>query len=215
MIAGLNAQVLSFNPLVVVVDDFASANECATFIRLAEGRLRRAIVGGRSGQAEVSDRRTGSDSLLRPDKRPELMPVLMKLGMAMRMPVEHAEGFNVLHYAPGQEFKPHDDAISAAVIARDEEKFRIAGGQRLYSTMIYLNNVAEGGATVFPKIGVKVEPTPGRLLMFAVTVPGSAEPDPQAIHAGEPVIEGEKWAAIAWWRLSPHEPVAYKVDDSR
>ena len=210
-----DARILNLNPLVVVVDNFASPDECATFMELAEGRLHRAIVGSGAGTAKVSDRRTGSDSLLRPAKHPALMPVLMKIAMVMRMPVEHCEGFNVLHYAPGQEFKPHDDAIGAAVIARNEEKFRIAGGQRLFSTMIYLNEVAGGGATTFPRLGLEVAPEPGRLLIFSITQPGSDAPDPLAIHAGEPVTEGEKWAAIGWWHQAPHQPVVYAFDDNR
>ena len=207
MLEGLNPRLLNLNPLVAVIDGFASAEDCAAIIALAEGRLKPAAIAGQDGKVVLSDDRTNSDGLLRPDRHPVLMPLLMRMGMLMRMPVERAEAFNILHYLPGQEFKPHDDALGAEFVDRHGDVFAQQGGQRLFSTMLYLNDVGKGGATGFPKLGLSVAPKLGRLVVFSNTLPGSNAPDPLALHSGEPVLEGEKWAAIAWWRQGAYAPV--------
>ena len=49
----------------------------------------------------------------------------------------------------------------------------------------YLNDVAEGGETEFPDLGVKVAPRAGRLLMFP--------PYWMYQHAGLPPVSGDKY----------------------
>ena len=215
MIANLNPRIHNLSPLVLTIDDFANAEECAAIIALVEGRLKPAAIAGDGGKVVQTDLRTNSDILVRPEKAPVLGQLLMKLGLLMRLPTDHAEAFNVLHYLPGQEFKPHADALSAEFIARHGEAHAKMGGQRLFSTMIYLNDVEEGGATTFPHLGLSVAARLGRLLVFSNTEPGSDQPDPLSEHAGEPVIRGEKWSAIAWWRQGPYTPVALTPEAAR
>jgi hypothetical protein len=58
-------------------------------------------------------------------------------------------------YRPGagQEFQLHFDSINAVA-------------NRYLVFLWYLNDVAEGGETEFPDLGIKVQPLAGRLLMF-------------------------------------------------
>ena len=121
-----------------------------------------------------------------------------------------AEGLDVLHYSEAEEFHPHADAVSLETLASDPDYFEKLGGQRLFSTMVYLNAVDAGGATAFPRLDLRIDPRPGRLLIFANTHPGNPAPNPLSLHAGEPVTEGEKWAAIAWWRQGPFRPEGLK-----
>ena len=206
MFGGHKAELLNPNPLVATVDGFLSDSECGDLIDLARDGLRRSVVTGRDQEHQVSDIRTSSECLLHPAKHASVMGVLMKIGMALRMPVTHAEGLNVLNYQPGEAFSDHLDGKLLDVPSEAEARFRHEGGQRLFSTMIYLNTVAEGGATVFPKLGAKVSPAPGRLLIFANTLAGAREASELSLHAGEQVVDGEKWACIAWWRETRYGP---------
>jgi len=203
MLEKLNPEILNINPLIAVVDDFLSPAECTTLIQLAQGRLQRATVHDADANGAVSENRTNAHCAAPPAEFPQVIPFLMKLGMLLRIPVQQAEGPMLLHYTEAQEFKPHSDGITLDSDPARIERFERAGGQRLFSTLAYLNDVEAGGGTGFPELGVSVAPKQGRLLIFANTMAGSRDMANLSIHAGEPVTAGEKWAAIAWWRENP------------
>lgn len=204
MIAGLDAKVWNLNPLVATIDDFASPEECATLIGLAEGRLRRARVSSVSVREQISDERTNSDCPLPLTEFPGVMPVLMKLGAVMRMPITHAEPLIVLHYRGGEEFKPHYDGYALDGPPDLMARLDARGGQRLFSTMLYLNEVEAGGETEFDALGVAIAPRPGRLVVWGNTMAGTREMATLSRHAGVPVEAGEKWAAVTWWHERPY-----------
>ncbi|MEM9060121.1 MAG: 2OG-Fe(II) oxygenase [Pseudomonadota bacterium] len=203
MLNHLDPKVVNVNPLIAVIDDFLSEDERQVLIDLGAGRLHRATVDSTSGQGMVSMTRTNAHCALPPAEFPQVFPMLMKLGLVLRMPVQHAEGPMLLHYVEAQEFKPHSDGIMLDAEPERVAQFRKNGGQRLFSTLVYLNNVESGGGTGFPELEISVAPKAGRLLIFANTMAGSCDVANLSMHAGEPVTAGEKWAAITWWRELP------------
>jgi hypothetical protein len=98
----------------------------------------------------------------------------------------------VAHYEGGEYFKTHEDAFPIEVAERK-------GYQRRATVLVYLNDVAEGGATSFDKIeGLDVEPRKGRMLLF---FPGTkaSMPDTRTLHtAGEAAVGHEKWISQLW-----------------
>ncbi|XP_021905016.1 probable prolyl 4-hydroxylase 4 isoform X1 [Carica papaya] len=125
---------------------------------------------------------------------------------------ENGEDIQVLRYEHGQKYDPHYDYFVDKVnIAR--------GGHRVATVLMYLTDVAKGGETVFPsaeqetshrkapvenddlsecaKKGIAVKPRRGDALLFFSLLP-NATPDTSSLHAGCPVIEGEKWSATKW-----------------
>ena len=138
--------------------------------------------------------------------------MLMKLGMLLRIPVHHAEGPMLLHYIEAQEFKPHADGITLDSDPARIERFERAGGQRLFSTLVYLNDVEEGGGTGFPELSVSVAARRGRLLIFANTMAGSRDMANLSIHAGEPVTAG---AGPSRGRFRPPPPAWCRRRPSR
>ena len=204
MIGGLETQVHNVNPLVATVDNFLTPQECTDLIALTEGRMRRARVSSTQGTGEVSDVRTNSDCSLDLKEFPQILPVLMKQGVLLRMPLTHAEPLIVLHYLGGEEFKPHYDGYMLEGDAEILAKYEAKGGQRLFTTMVYLNEVEAGGQTEFDHLGVTVEPAPGRLVIWGNTMAGTREMASLSRHAGVPVQAGEKWAAVTWWHERPY-----------
>lgn len=100
-------------------------------------------------------------------------------------------------YLPGQEFKPHNDWFYTDEPYWQTE--RKNGGQRSWTAMAYLNAVGKGGATHFTNIGLSVDPQPGALLVWNnASVDGI--PNEDAIHAGTPVLDGEKYIITKWYR---------------
>ena len=98
-----------------------------------------------------------------------------------------------MRYTPGQEYRPHLDALPGLK------------NQREWTAIAYLNHAFEGGATAFPDLGLSLRLQSGDLLVFRNS--DSAQiADPRMRHAGEPVTAGEKWVATRWIRHGPHDP---------
>jgi prolyl 4-hydroxylase len=72
-------------------------------------------------------------------------------------------------------------------------------GDREMTVLIYLDAPRAGGATHFPELGLRIEPRPGRLLVWNNLLPGGTI-DPRMRHAGAPVKGGRKTILVTWIR---------------
>lgn len=196
----LGAQ-LHDDPVVWVIDDFASPEECAHIVELAAGRIERAKVSS-LGSNTVSERRTGSVCWVKHDETPLVAGLVGRVGELVGVPVSHAESLQIIHYGPTQEYQPHYDAWDI-MTEKGQEKIRI-GGNRAVTALIYLNDVEAGGGTGFPKLGLEVDPKPGRMCIFHDLYPGRSNRHRDSLHGGLPVVAGEKWACNLWFRERPY-----------
>lgn len=128
-------------------------------------------------------------------------PILQKLaeGVAQLtgVPAVFQEPLQILHYRPGDEYRPHFDAF-----AQDSPTLR-QGGNRQLTLILYLNSVASGGETAFPELGIRIFPVPGSGVLFR-NLNAQGQRHPQSLHAGLPVTQGEKWIATQWIRQGPY-----------
>jgi prolyl 4-hydroxylase len=113
-----------------------------------------------------------------------------RLAAASDTRVEQGEPLQVLRYSPGQEYRPHLDAIADV------------DNQRILTFLVYLNDDYVGGETEFLATGLKVKGAKGDGLLFR-NADTAARPDPRAKHAGLPVDSGEKYLASRWIRERP------------
>ena len=121
---------------------------------------------------------------------------------------EHAEAAQLVHYTPGAEYRPHYDFFSP----KGGRAFRIGTlvqGNRAVSVLVYLSSCAAGGHTSFPLLGRRFRPEPGRAVLWH-NIDRDGKLDHLTLHAGEPVVEGEKWAMNIWLRQRPKLRVARK-----
>ena len=102
-------------------------------------------------------------------------------------------------YLPGQEFQPHNDWFPYGTRYWEIEGNR--GGQRSFTTMVFLNDVEEGGTTDFIELRLSIEPRPGALLVWNNARPDGV-PNPATIHAGRPVVKGTKYIVTKWYRAT-------------
>lgn len=86
------------------------------------------------------------------------------------------EGYNMLKYSGGQEYKAHYDGGA------------ING--RCISAILYLNSDFEGGELEFVNFNIKIKPEPGMLLLFPSTYAYT--------HIAHPVTSGTKYALVTW-----------------
>jgi hypothetical protein len=194
-------------PLVSVAHKALSLPECAYLIHLATPLMKRAQVISAdesdpgSLQASMESRVRTSDSTFLPLQVTDMISHFIdrKISLVTDIDICRSEPFSVLHYQPGQYYKPHFDyfdpdlAVSARLL-RD-------GGQRCASAVIYLSDVEAGGGTGFPELELEVPARLGSLCLFHNCRPdGSVEP--RSLHAGLPVEQGDKWVATKWYRES-------------
>ena len=197
------------DPVVWVIDDFASSDECEHIIELASGRIERAKVST-LGTNTVSERRTGSVCWVKHDETQLVASVVGRVATLVEVPVAHAESLQVIHYGPTQEYQPHYDAWDI-MTEKGQEKTKV-GGNRAVTALLYLNEVEAGGGTGFPKLDVEVDPLPGRLCIFHDLIPGRSNRHRNSLHGGLPVVAGEKWACNLWFRERPYRTAAAPVN---
>ncbi|XP_039040275.1 probable prolyl 4-hydroxylase 4, partial [Hibiscus syriacus] len=181
---------VSWKPRAFVYEGFLTDLECDHLISLVKSELKRSAVADNvSGESKLSEFRTSSGMFIAKAKDPIVDGIEDKISTWTFLPEENGEGIQVLRYEHGQKYEPHYDYFVDKVnIAR--------GGHRIATVLMYLTNVTKGGETVFPEAEV-LKPKRGDALLFFSLYP-NAIPDPSSLHAGCPVIEGEKWSATKW-----------------
>lgn len=185
-------------PQVVVFGDVLSARECEELIARARDRLTRSQVVTHDGQdSALSDYRTSEGTWFPRGADPFIERLERRLAALMNWPVENGEGLQVLRYGVGAEYRPHHDYF-----APDKPSSALhtaAGGQRIATLVIYLNDVPAGGETIFPDAHLSVAPQRGAAVYFRYAN-ARGQLDPLSLHGGSPVREGEKWVMTKWVR---------------
>ena len=185
-------------PMLAVLDGVLSADECTQLIALARPRLRPStVVDPVSGQDTVTDNRDSDGMFFQLRETPFIARLDQRISEIMKCPVEHGEGLQVLRYGPQAKNTPHFDFLVPSHAANRASLDR--SGQRISTMVIYLNDVASGGETVFPEIGLAVTPKQGHAVYFEYAN-SLQQVDVASVHAGAPVHAGEKWAITKWMR---------------
>ena len=194
----VNVTVSTDTPVVRVLENLLTTQECDELIGEATPRLARSLTVDVDGRHQTDERRTSQGMFFGLGETSLVQRIEQRIADLLAIPVSHGEGLQILHYQPGQEYEPHFDWFNpdqpgfSAVTAR--------GGQRIASVVMYLNTPEEGGGTAFPRIGLTVTAMRGSAVYFAYDTGDEA-----SLHAGLPVLKGEKWIATKWLRERPYQ----------
>jgi prolyl 4-hydroxylase len=123
-------------------------------------------------------------------ENPAIHALNRRLAAATGTDVAQGEPLQVLRYRPGQEYKPHFDAVTGDA------------NQRILTALVYLSDDYQGGETLFLSSGLAFRGRRGDALVFR-NADDDGRPDPLAQHAGRPVTAGEKIIASRWIRARP------------
>lgn len=192
-------------PLVQVINDFVTETERHHIMRLTADKLDTAMVSA-VGPAKTSEARTGRVAWVKHDQTPIVRGLVKRVSNLVGIPVKHAESLQVVHYGETQEYKPHFDAYDMSTEKGRQRTEK--GGQRVLTALMYLNDVEDGGSTIFPKLDLEVEAKPGRIVIFhnlADHTLADFTRHPKSLHGGSPVWGGQKWAANLWFRALPYQ----------
>lgn len=181
-------------PFILHLDHVLSIEECDELIKLSKNRLQPSrIVDPTTGEEKVAPGRTSKGMYFTIRENALITTIENRIAELTNFPVENGEGLQVLNYDIGEEYKQHFDYFPPNKVDHDK------GGQRVGTFLIYLNDVIEGGETVFPKAGVSIVPKKGSAVYFHYGN-SKEQVDRMSVHSSVPIVKGEKWVATKWIR---------------
>jgi prolyl 4-hydroxylase len=175
---------------------------CDHFINLAMPALEPSyVVDPTTGKSLTNEARTSSSMYFRLSMYDFIAGLALKrIARLCDEDITHAEPLAVLRYLPGQQYKEHYDYFTNS--GNSDRIIEMCGGQRQATLFVYLNDVEAGGETNFPLLHACVSPALGKAVKF-LNLNAWGEPNTQMLHAGKPVIRGEKWLLTVWFRQRP------------
>lgn len=186
------------DPVFAALGNVVDADECKALIDMARPRLKPStLVDPASGCDVVSDKRASWGMFFRLCENDLVARLDRRLSMLMNLPLENGEGLQVLHYPTGAGSEPHHDYLAPTNAANRESIAR--SGQRVSTLVTYLNDVPEGGQTVFPQLGLAFSPVRGNACYFEYG-DDHGRVDARSLHASAAVTRGEKWVVTKWMR---------------
>jgi prolyl 4-hydroxylase len=188
-------EVLSADPRIELVRGLLSAEECRYVMTLAEPALEPSfVIHPVSGQRVPHPTRTSHGASFGPVQEDLVINAInRRLAEATGTEAGWGEPLHVLRYRPGEQYKPHVDALPGVT------------NQRTWTALVYLNEGYGGGETEFPELGIAAKGEAGDVLIFH-NVLADGRGDPRTRHAGLPVTSGVKWLATRWIRQSRYHP---------
>lgn len=175
------------------LDNFLSAEECEVFLALSSERL----YDSKVGTGYTTNRRSSRSSDLHTHRHPLIPVVDARIAKTLGINTAYSELMQIQRYEVGQEFQYHHDYFTPGT--EPFEKHAMHSGNRTWTFMIYLNDVASGGGTEFTKLGMRFQPKAGQALIWN-NLDKSGAPNPNTEHAGLPVEDGYKVIITKWFR---------------
>lgn len=193
-LAEVTPKIISSDPYIALYPQLFSSAECRYLMLIGTPWLQRATVLSLTGEPrfdEVRDAQSCSVPHLAEDL--VVQAINRCIAAATGTQASWGEPLNILRYDPGQQYHPHHDGTGSDNVS-----------VRTHTALIWLNEDYEGGETLFMKTGAKLKGRIGDALLFRNALADGTR-DPDAGHAGLPVMKGEKLVASRWIRARPFE----------
>ena len=175
---------------------FLDAEHCRVLIDLIDAGRRPSTIADDNGDHYF---RTSETCDLEA-REPVVQELERRLLALSRIEARFGEPVQGQRYDVGQEFKPHTDYFEPG--GRDYENCCSVAGQRSWTFMVYLNEVASGGGTRFKELNKIFHPQTGKLLCWNNRLPDGSV-NPHTLHHGMKVRSGVKYVITKWYREKP------------
>ena len=183
------------------VESFLSPKECEELIDEIKSELRPSTIAT-SGEFD-STYRTSSTCDLGNKNNPFLKEIDRRISDFIGIDTSYGETLQGQHYLKQQEFKAHTDYFEGNQLLEHDN----GRGQRTYTFMIYLNEVADGGETEFTRLNKTFSPAQGKALIWN-NLNEDGSPNENTMHQAHPVVEGEKTIITKWFRQTSSGGIA-------
>jgi prolyl 4-hydroxylase len=153
-------------------------------------------AGGKMVQKEV---RTSSTCRLEewPEYKSEVKTLQRLVLEQIDIDIRHSEPLQGQRYKIGEFYGRHTDFFTPRTSAY--ETFTERGGQRTWTAMFYLNDVINGGATLFPTVDLAITPTVGTMLLWD-NMNHRGKENYFAMHEALAPISNPKFVVTQWFR---------------
>uniref|UniRef100_A0A8D0HG72 procollagen-proline 4-dioxygenase n=1 Tax=Sphenodon punctatus TaxID=8508 RepID=A0A8D0HG72_SPHPU len=190
----IKRELIQWQPYVALFHDFVSDLEAETIKKLAAPWLQRSVVASGEKQ-QKADYRISKSAWLKETVDPAIVSLDRRIaaltGLNIRSP--YAEFLQVVNYGLGGHYEPHFDHATS----RKSPLYRLKSGNRIATVMIYLSSVEAGGSTAFIYANFSV-PVVKNAALFWWNLHRNGEGNDNTLHAGCPVLAGDKWVANKW-----------------
>jgi len=189
--------VLSENPKIILLENFITQEEAEHLMKLADEIKRPSTIDTKDDPYTLVNNVRSSESAHLGKARDKIvLSIENKACDYVNLNTHYLEPMQVVVYEKGQKFNPHYDFFSAD---SQDLSFR---GNRNKTILVYLNDIQEdfGGATVFPKLNLKIQPKAYSAIYFENM--NGTEVDYNTLHAGEELKTDKikKYAINIWFR---------------
>jgi prolyl 4-hydroxylase len=192
--------VLSESPKIIYIENFVTKEEAAHLIKIADKIKRPSTIDTKGDPYSlVNNVRSSESAHLGKSTDGIIKDIEDKACNYVKLDTRHLEPMQVVVYEKGQKFNPHYDFFST------DSPDIVERGNRNKTILVYLNDIEEefGGATVFPKINVKIQPKALSAIYFENM--NESGVDYNTLHAGEELKTDllKKYAINIWFRENP------------
>ena len=115
-----------------------------------------------------------------------------------------SESYQVVNYGIGGQYSIHPDLLGYhtypgedSLIKEKHNLWYSLVGDRQSTFMAYLSTVEVGGGTVFPLLGLRINPVAGDAV-FWNNMYSDGRVDYLSVHGGCPTVVGSKWVTNKW-----------------
>ena len=129
-----NKIIYNEEPLVYVIEDFITDEECSHFVNASDSKLQRAkTIGGKDGI--YHENRTGSNCWIAHNHSNVTTNLGQRIADLIGFPLKNAESYQVVYYTGGTQYNDHHDAFDHET--EEGRKHLERGGQRIYTALGY------------------------------------------------------------------------------
>ena len=189
--------VLSENPKIILLENFITQEQAKHLMKIADDIKKPSTIDSAGDPYKLASDVRSSESAHLGKARDEIVKEIEDRACEyVKLDTNYLEPMQVVVYEKGQKFNPHYDFFSPDTPDIPHR------GNRNKTILVYLNGVKEedGGATVFPKLGLKIQPKALSAIYFENMNEDGI--DYNTLHAGEELKTDKyhKYAINIWFR---------------
>lgn len=184
-----NVTMYSDDPIIYVVSNFISDQECDAFIIAAE-------TNNKNGKERISN---PCQTLVPHNFNNHIHEVSKRLSIVTKISVNNLEEFLIEENREGFiNSKNRFDSFDRKTPEGRKKWF--PGGQRILTTTLFLNDSFKGGSEDFPEIRTLISPQKGDALIVHNCLESSSDTNIKSLRSTQDVISGSRWTSTCFFR---------------